>query len=391
MPWKAPSPMDLRRELIKRIADGEKPADVRRAYGISKKTMNKFRARYARFGDEGLRDQSRAPHVIPHKTGPEVVEVLIAERTRHPTWGPKKLKDVLEKRLERTLPSASTIGNVLVQHGLVARRRRPAHVARATGLAVAVAPNDTWCIDYKGQFRTRDRRYCYPLTITDQVSRFVLAAEGMPAISDEDARDVCRDVVRQHGLPTRMRSDNGNPFASVGLAGLTRLSVFWLRLGIGRELIRRGHPEDNGRHERMHLTLKRDTTRPARGNVLLQQERFDEWREEFNRERPHEALGMKRPSEVYVPSPRPYPAVVPEPTYPTHDDTLVVGPRGCIKLGRAQVYLCAPLAGEVVGVREQLDGAWLVSFANLDLGTVRDGRLVPLGVPVPPPNETNDL
>ena len=378
MPWEAQSPMDLRHELIQRLAAGEKAADLRRAYGISKKTLNKFRARYERLGLEGLRDQSRAPHVVPHETPPEVVELVLAERTRHPTWGPKKVKAALEQRLARTLPSASTIGTVLAAHGLVARRRRrPAHVPRPTGLVAAVAPNDTWCIDYKGQFRTGDRRYCYPLTITDQVSRFILASEGMPAISDEEAREVCREVFQQHGLPNVMRSDNGTPFASVGLAGLTKLAVFWLRLGIRIERIRRGHPEENGRHERMHLTLKCETTRPARSNLLQQQECFEAWRTEFNHTRPHEALAMRCPADVYVPSTRPYPQTLPEPTYPTHDDALVVTRHGNIRVAGRQVYLCAPLAGETVGIRERGDGTWLVSFADLDLGTVAGGRLTP--------------
>jgi transposase InsO family protein len=385
MPWKAATPVDLRIELMKRIAAGEKPADLRREYGISKKTVNKFRKRYKELGEAGLADQSRAPHVRPQKTPPELEELIIAERKKHTSWGPKKLKDVLEKRLGRAFPSASTVGDILVRHGLVEKRAaRERHKSSPTGLREPKAPNDIWCIDYKGQFRLGDRTYCYPLTITDQLSRFILGCEGMAAISDEAAREVCAEVFRTYGLPTTMRSDNGAPFASTGLGGLTRLSVFWMRLGIRLERIRPAHPEENGRHERMHRTLKRETTRPARRNLLQQQERFDEFVEEFNRDRPHEALGMKRPAEVYTPSSRPYPRTLPELNYPTHDDTLRVSRTGFVHLPHRRLYLAAALAGENVGIREELDGRWLVTFKDVDLGHVHYNLFVPMTHSVPP-------
>jgi len=376
VPWKSRSPVDLRKELMERLAQKERGTDLAREYGVSRKTISKFKDRFARLGLAGLEDQSRAPKVIPHKTPPEVEEVIIAERKQHPTWGPKKLKEVLERRLQRAFPSASAIGNVLARNGLVERRRkRQRHVPVPTTLREAKAPNAVWCIDYKGQFRLGDGTYCYPLTITDQFSRYILGCEGMAAISDEAARDVCEEVFRTYGLPDVMRSDNGAPFASTGLAGLTKLSVFWLRLGIALERIRPAHPEENGQHERMHRTLKFETARPARSNLLQQQERFDEFIDEFNRERPHEALAMKRPADVYKASARSFPEKFPELDYKTYDDVLRVNATGQIYVaGVGQVAVSSALARQPVGVREERDGRWLISFAGVALGHVGPGR-----------------
>src|SRR4051812_36725797 len=331
--------MDLRREFIKRLATGERLTDLCREYGISRKTGSKFRRRFEELGVAGLSDQSRAPKVIPHKTPPEVEALILAERKDHPTWGPRKLKVSLELRLDgRAFPSAAAIGGILARNGLVQRRRKrlryqPTH----TTLRRATAPNDVWCIDYKGQFRLGDGTYCYPLTITDQFSRFIVCCEGMGAISDEAAREQCLETFCTYGLPNVMRSDNGVPFASTGLAGLTKLSVLWLRLGIVLERIRPASPQENGRHERMHRTLKQETTRPARTNLLQQQERFDAFVEEFNTQRPHEALDMKRPAEVFVPSQRRCPNTLPDLDYRGHDDIRLVTPEGLVNLrGRKQ-------------------------------------------------------
>ncbi len=361
---------------MERLAQKERGTDLAREYGVSRKTISKFKDRFARLGLAGLEDQSRAPKVIPHKTPPEVEEVIIAERKQHPTWGPKKLKEVLERRLQRAFPSASAIGGVLTRNGLVQpKRRRKRHVPVPTTLREATAPNAVWCIDYKGQFRLGDGTYCYPLTITDQFSRYILGCEGMAAISDEAAREVCEEVFRTNGLPDVMRSDNGAPFASTGLAGLTKLSVFWLRLGIALERIRPAHPEENGQHERMHKTLKFETARPARSNLLQQQERFDEFVDEFNRERPHEGLAMKRPADVYQPSVRLLPEKLAELDYKTYDDVLRTNASGQVYIaGIGQVALSTALVRQPVGVREERDGRWLVSFAGIDLGHVGPGR-----------------
>jgi putative transposase len=375
--------MDLRVDMISRLRQGEKLTDLCREYGISRKTGSKYKKRFKELGVVGLEDQSRAPHVIPHKTPPELVELLVAERVRHPSWGPKKIKNVLEGRLGRGLPAPSTIGAILEARDLVApRKQRPRYSPRPTGLREATAANDVWCIDYKGQFRLGDASYCYPLTLTDQYSRYIVGCEAMATISDEQARDACEEMFRTYGLPTVMRSDNGVPFASVGLAGLTKLSVYWLRLGIIPERTRPACPQDNGRHERMHRTLKAETTRPARQNLLQQQERFDDFVEEFNTQRPHEGLEMKRPAEVFQPSSKKHPARLEDPQYPTYDDALRVNHLGRIRLPGRNVYLATALAGELVGVREELDGRWLVSFSGLDLGHVdSNNKVVPIAQP----------
>lgn len=364
--------MDLRMELIARLRRGEKLAELCREYGISRKTGNKFRKRFEDQGAAGLNDFSRAPKFIPHKTPTELIELVVAERKDHPTWGPRKIKEILQRRLGRPFPAPSTIGDILAVHGLIEpRRSRPRYVPRPTGLRESFAPNDIWSFDYKGQFRLGDGTYCYPLTITDHFSRFIVGCEGMGAISDEAARDVSEEVFRAHGLPSVIRSDNGVPFASTGLAGLTKLSAYWHRLDIVLERIRPAHPEENGRHERMHRTLKAETTRPARTNLLQQQERFDEFVDEFNTLRPHDALDMKRPSDFYIPSTRVHPDKLEDLEYPTHDDVLRVSPIGLVHLpGRRQVYLTKALAGQTVGIREETADRWLVTFGKLDLGHI---------------------
>lgn len=382
MPWKGKTPVDLRMEFITRLNQGERMTDLCCDYGISRKTGHKLKRRFEELGALGLFDQSRAPRCIPHRTPPEVAELVAAERVRHPNWGPKKLKDVLEKRLGRSLPSASTLGEILLRRGLITRRKlRPRRSASPTTLHAAQVPNDVWCVDYKGQFRLGDRSYCYPLTVTDQFSRYILGCDAMAAIDDEQAREATTSLFREYGLPQFMRSDNGPPFASTGLAGLTKLSAFWMRLGIVLERIQPAHPEQNGRHERMHRTLKRETTRPARSNILQQQESFDAFVLEFNSERPHEALAMKRPAQLYTRSSRSFPERLPDPDYPTHDDVVTVNSAGSITLPgrRGRPYLSSALSGQPVGIQEADDGRWLATFMHLDLGYFeRDGTFSPI-------------
>jgi transposase InsO family protein len=374
-------------EFIARMKKGERVTELCAEYGISRKTGHKFKKRFEEAGAAGLFDQSRAPRCIPHKTPPEVEELVVAERLKHPDWGPKKLKDILEKRLDHGLPSASTLGEILVRRGLITRRKlRKRYPPRPTALRPVSAPNDVWCVDYKGQFRLGDGRYCYPLTVTDQFSRYILGCDAMAAIDEDQAREAMTAIFREHGLPSYMRSDNGAPFASSGLAGLTKLSVFWMRLGITPERTRPAHPQDNGRHERMHRILKRETTRPPRTNLLQQQEVFDNFVLQFNTERPHEGLAMKRPAEVYASSLRTLPPVVPEPSYPTHDDAVTVNSSGCIWIsGRGSLYVSSALVGQPVGIREEDDGRWLFTFMDLDLGYFETDNNTFRPMPPPPP------
>jgi transposase InsO family protein len=365
--------MDHRVEFISRLNAGEKMTDLCIEYGVSRKTGHKLKNRYEELGPSGLEDRPMGPRRIPHKTTPEVIKLILGERRRHPSWGPKKLKAVLEKRLGRELPAASTFGNILVREGLVEphSRHRPRHRSQGTKLREAQAPNDLWCIDYKGQFRLGDGSYCYPLTVTDQRSRYILCCDAMAAINEEQARESMEAVFRQHGLPTAIRSDNGPPFASSGLWGLTKLSVYWLQLGIETERSRPAHPQDNGRHERMHRTLKRETTRPARRNLLQQQETFDAFVDEFNRERPHEALDMQAPATLYTSSLRPFPNEIPQYDYSAYDDVIRVSLGGNIRLTRRKsIRLTSALEKQYVGIREEQDGRWLVSFHHLNLGYI---------------------
>lgn len=371
MPWKVDTVMDQRMEFVSRRLRGERLTDLCAEFGISEKTGKKFMARYRDEGARGLHDQSRRPHSSPRRTAEAVTTLLVEARRAHPTWGPHKLKAMLERQHSTKLPAPSTIGDILKRHGLVEpRKRRRCVPPRPTRLREATAPNDIWCIDYKGQFRMGKGGHCYPLTMTDQHTRFLLVCDAFSRISADEAQASCTDVFRRYGLPVVLRSDNGAPFASTGLAGLSTLSVWWLRLGIELERIDPGKPQQNGRHERMHRTLKRETARPAGLNLLQQQERFDRFIDEFNRRRPHQAIDLRCPADLYVPSTRPFPERLVDPEYPTHDDSLLVHRCGHIYVGRRSYSLSRALAHQVVGLREEDDGRWLVSFLHLDLGYI---------------------
>jgi transposase InsO family protein len=388
VPWKVTARMDLKREFVRRHGTGERMTDLCREFSISRETGYALVRRYKVEGAAGLAPRSRAPLHSPRRTPEPLVDLVVAERRAHPSWGARKLKVVLEQREGVKLPSPSALTEHLKRRGLIEPRRRRARVPpRTRGLHTATAPNDVWCVDYKGQFRLGDGSHCYPLTLTDQYSRFLLACEGMSAIDSEAAWEASAHAFRRYGVPHVMRSDNGAPFATArSLAGLTSLAAMWMRLGIELERIDPGHPEQNGRHERMHRTLKQDTTRPASANLLAQQERFDSFVEEFNQVRPHEACGDRPPASVYRSSDKSFTGSLLEPSYPLHDDVLVVTRCGHIYLGsRRKVFLTCALADHPVGVREQDDGRWCVTFMNLDLGHYdpRDGSFTPIAVDGP--------
>jgi transposase InsO family protein len=269
-------------------------------YGISRKTGYKWIDRYLKEGPEGLRDRSRRPTDSPNGTPPELVHAIIDARRRHPSWGGKKLLKILhDKRPRWPWPQRSTVCEILKRNGLVTKKRRRraiGHPGKPT--TIVTAPNDLWCADYKGQFKTGDGRYCYPLTVTDDFSRYLLGCQGLLDTSVDGAKPVFTRLFREFGLPRRIRTDNGVPFATHTLARLSRLSAWWVRLGVMPEFIEPGKPQQNGRHERMHRTLKAEATRPARASCLSQQRRFNTFRAEFNDERPHEALDMQTPDSL---------------------------------------------------------------------------------------------
>jgi putative transposase len=271
------------------------------------------------------------------------------------------------------LPAISTVHAVLDRHGLVQRRRpRRSYKAHGTTLSKPYTPNDLWCADYKGEFMLADRRYCYPLTITDYASRYLISCDALATTKERYAFTVFERAFKDFGLPKAIRTDNGVPFASAwALFGLSKLSVWWLRLGIQIERIKPGHPQQNGRHERMHLTLKKEATKPAAKNFLQQQAKFDQFIDCYNRERPHQALGMRYPSELYSASPRPYRGLD-ELQYPFHDRTITVTRCGRICFGRQKINLSTVFAGQNVGVKEVSDRIWLVTFMDYDLGFFDD-------------------
>jgi transposase InsO family protein len=370
--------------FVVRLEEGERMTDLCREFGISRKTGYKLLQRYKQWGAVGLFDLSRRAEHLRHRLAPEIAAVLVATRKEHPTWGPRKLRAWLAaKHPELKQPAASTIGGLLQRRGLVQpHRRRRVTPPHGSPLQVAGAPNEVWCADFKGQFRLGNGRYCYPLTITDRFSRIILACEALERPVTEPVQAVFELVFRQHGLPQVIRTDNGAPFASTGLAGLSRLSVWWRRLGIVPERIAPAHPEQNGQHERMHLVLKQETTRPAAPTLLQQQERFDRFVEIYNCERPHEALGQEPPMRHYRPSPRTYPERLPEAAYSLHDDIVTVSHSGHLHLRHGPtVFLSSALDGQRVGVREVGYGRWLVSFLDHDLGHVdtQTGRFAPIG------------
>jgi transposase InsO family protein len=388
MPWKESSAMDERIRFVIRLKDGETMACLCREFGISRKTGYKIFERYEECGLEGLTDRARRPHRYANQLPQQIEAAIVAAKREKPSWGARKIRERLLRRLpsEVKVPARSTIHAILDRHGLVTRMKRSRTRTEGTPLSAGLTPNELWCTDYKGEFKLGNQRYCYPLTVTDHASRFLLLCEAMESNQEQFAFTAFERLFKERGLPQAIRSDNGVPFASPnGLFNLSRLSVWWLRLGISIERIRPGHPQQNGRHERMHLTLKREATRPAGANILQQQAKFDAFQAEFNSERPHEALQMKCPAEVYTASTKPYRGIA-EPHYPFHDKTVVVTHCGRLCLYRKKINLSTCLAGQAVGIKEVDDGIWLVSFMHYDLGYVdlEEKTLQPLENPFGP-------
>lgn len=351
-------------------------------YQISRKTGYKWVDRFKTAGPRGLHDGPRRPAHSPWATDPALVEMLVALRMRHPRWGARKLLAVAARHDQQAAwPSRSTVCALLKARGLVAsrhRRNRHAHVTSA--LAPITAVNQTWTTDFKGHFRTGDGAYCYPLTLRDGFSRFVLRCEALRGPTYEATRPQFERAFADYGLPDRIRSDNGGPFASTGLRRLSRLSVWWIRLGIRLERIALGHPEQNGSHEQFHSVLKAETARPPAANARAQQRRFTRFCAEYNDERPHEALGDRAPASCYQPSPRSLPTRVPPLEYPAHWEIRRVSTIGQVSWGAHTLFLSGALAGEDVAFEEVDDGLWTVYFATLALGRydARQRRIQPI-------------
>jgi putative transposase len=378
MPWSETSPMDQR---LRFIADFQRDflslSELSRRFGVSRRTAYKWIERYEAGGPPGLADLSRRPHCCPHQTPTRVVEALLEARHRHPTWGAKKLIRILSlKHADWEWPAPSTCCELLKRHGLVPSRRRrslPSHPGRPQ--TPMREPNEIWTADFKGQFRTRDGLYCYPLTVVDGYSRFLLACQGLRSTAIRLAKPVFLRLFEEYGLPCIIRTDNGVPFATTALGRLSTLSVWWIRLGIYPELIEPAHPEQNGRHERMHRTLKAETTRPPSGNLQAQQRRFIGFQREYNFERPHEALGQETPASMYRPAGRHLPSKLPPIDYPGHFEVRLVSRNSGIRWKGHWVCVTHTLAGEYVGLEEVADGIWEVYFGPVKLGRMDERTL----------------
>jgi len=374
--------------FVARLLDGEPMTGLCREFGISRKTGYKIFDRYKEHGLEALTDRSRRPVRYANQLPHQVESLILSLKREKPHWGARKIRELLVRRLagDVRIPAKSTIHAVLHRHGLVKPIGRPRNRATGTPLSQGAMPNELWCADFKGEFTLGNGRYCYPLTVTDHASRFLLLCEALESTREDLAFTAFQQLFTERGLPDAIRSDNGVPFASPNaLFNLSKLSVWWLRLGIEIERIKPGHPQQNGRHERMHLTLKTETTRPPGLNSLQQQARFDAFRHEFNTERPHEALAMKCPAEVYSASARPYDGL-PEITYPFHDRDVVVTACGRICMHRKKINISTVLAGQRLGIKEVDDAIWIVTFMRYDLGYIdlEQRTLQPLDNPFGP-------
>lgn len=387
MPWKECHVMDERLRFVARLLEGEKMTALCAEFGISRKTGYKIYDRYKDCGVQAFTDRSRRPHRQANRLPAPIEAVVVRLKREYPSWGAPKIREKLRQQFSGPhLPAVSTVHAVLDRHGLVTRRRRRRHVPTGTDRSSPTEPNALWCADYKGEFRLGNRRYCYPLTVTDFASRYLLTCEALSTTQEKFAFTVFERTFKEFGLPQAMRTDNGVPFASAhALYGLSKLSVWWLRLGIQIERIQPGHPQQNGRHERMHLTLKKETTKPAAANVLQQQARFDAFVARYNQERPHQALGMKVPAELYTRAPRVYRGLQ-ELAYPFHDHTIAVTRCGRICFKGRKVNLSQVFAGQSVGVTQVEDHLWLVTFMQYDLGYFDDEtcRLEPIENPFGP-------
>jgi len=356
--------------------------DLAESYGISRKTAYKWIGRFKAEGWPGLAELSRAPRHHPNALAAELEALVLECKARWPKWGAPKLVVKLRAQLgAQRCPSESSISRILQRHGLVRPQGRRRARAQGTVLEGYEGPNAIWCADFKGWFSTGDGVICTPLTITDGFSRYILRCQGLSKGTGQMVvKPIFETVMREFGVPEAIRTDNGPPFASVGLGGLTGLSIWWLKLGIRLERSRPGCPQDNGRHERMHRTLKAETAHPPKANGVAQQRAFDLFRAEYNTERPHEALGGKVPAEIYSASPRHFPARVPEVVYDQSWEERQVRGAGQMKWKGKDVYITTALIGEKIGLELIEDGLWMVYFAKHALGLFdeRKGRVEPL-------------
>jgi putative transposase len=378
MPWSRTSPMDEKTKFIadylRKVLDVTELCDL---YGISRKTGHQLINRYIREGPAGLEERSRKPHHSPNRTPQHIEQALLEARRRHPSWGAKKLLTLVHKAHPRwDLPQRSTACEILSRNGMVPKKPRRRHIGHpGRPNSSILAPNDVWSADFKGHFKTGNGRYCYPLTVTDNFSRYLLACQALSSTAVQEAKPVFTRLFQEYGLPKRIRTDNGVPFATTTLARLSRLSAWWIRLGVLPEFIEPGKPQQNGRHERMHRTLKAETTRPPAHSLGPQQRKFNTFIEEFNNERPHEALDQDTPASWYEPSSREMPMKLKPLIYPDRFEVRYVSGNGGIRWNREWVNVSTVCIGEYVGLEEIDNGIWTVYFGPLKLGRLDERHM----------------
>jgi putative transposase len=373
MPWLETSPVEQRERFVREHRVGlYMMSELCARYAVSRKTGYKWLERFDEDGRHGLQDRSRAPHHCPHRIAKDVAAMICGARRQHPSWGPAKLVAWLRPRYPAVdWPAISTAGDLLARRGLVKKRRRRRHYQHPGVVPpTTTQPNDLWTADFKGHFRTRDGVYCYPLTIADQHTRYLLACHGLLSTKGHGVRPVFDRLFREYGLPGAIRTDNGVPFATCGIHGLSQLNVWWLRLGIQHQRILPASPQQNGAHERMHKTLKGEAIRPPRSTLATQQRAFNDFRRLYNDERPHEALHDRTPASLYRPSRREYAGTLPPVEYPGHFIVKRVTNAGTIRLRKRLLFLANALKQHPVGLEEVDDGVWSIHFCRVLLGRV---------------------
>jgi putative transposase len=380
MPWKATDAQKERLRFVMKVEEGAfSVSELCERFGVSRQTGYEVLRRWRGEGAEGLTARSRRPKRSPQRMDASVEELLVETRRAHPRWGPRKILAYLaERHSELVLPAASTVGDLYKRSGLIEARRRQrrwAHPGRA--MVERREPNHLWTADFKGEFRTRDGKRCYPLTVADACTRYLLACEGLASVAHVPAQSVFERLFRERGLPEAIRTDNGQPFATKAIGGLSRLSIWWRKLGIVHDRIAPGRPDQNGAHERMHRTLKDETVSPPAQDGAEQQVRFHTFGQEYNEERPHEALGGKTPASLYTNSLREMPATLPEPQYGGHCVIRRIRGNGILYFGDREYFLSELLIGEDVALEETADGVWSIYFYDLLLGRLdqRAGKI----------------
>jgi putative transposase len=376
MPWLETAPVEERQQFIEdALSDRFTMVELCARYGVSRRIGYKWLDRYHEEGRRGLCDRSRRPHRCPHRLDPGIAELLCEFRLKHPFWGARKLLTVLARRHPRitTWPAPSTAADLLARRGLVKKRRvRRPHRHPGVITPATAEPNDLWTADFKGEFRTGNGVYCYPLTIADQHTRFLLTCHGLLSTQTVTARPVFERTFREFGLPRAIRTDNGVPFATQAIHGLSYLNVWWMRLGIQHQRIHPGRPQQNGAHERMHRTLKRQATRPVKRTCVAQQRVFNVFRREYNTERPHEYLNQETPGSHYTASPRPFPTRLPPLEYPGHYLVKKVTTGGTFRLHHKLLYIANSLVDQYIGLEETADGVWSIFFNTVLIATLNE-------------------